>query len=357
MYPILEIHLDKIKENMTRIKDVLVENNISLTAVIKGCAGAKPVVEAYLNSGCTSIGSSRIQQLKELKHVSGIERMLLRLPMLDEISDVIEYTEVSLNSELETLKALNDEAIKRHKIHQVILMLDVGDLREGFWDENALIEAANFVERTSGLHLKGIGCNLSCYGSVMPTSRNLKMLIEVAETVEVNIDRTLEIISGGATSTMPLVLDHSLPKRINHLRLGEAILIGRDLNEFYNCNMLLNTDTFILRASLIEIKEKPSYPIGEQKVDAFGNLPYYHDIGYHKRGILAIGKLDFGDHNKLIPTDEYIKIIGSSSDHLIVDLSKTTYQLGDVLSFEMFYQSMLFLSHDDEVEKVYVEKT
>lgn len=357
MYPLLEVHIDRIRENIHYVSHLLKNQSIEMTGVIKGCASLKKVAEVYMACDCRSLGSSRIKQLKKIKSFTSTQTMLLRLPMLDEIKEVIAYADVSLNSEMTVLKALNKEAIKQDKVHHVILMLDVGDLREGFWKESNLIDAAMFVESAEGLYLKGVGSNLSCYGSVKPTVKNMKYLVYEAEQIEKVINRTLDVISGGATSTMPMVVKGELPNRINHLRLGESILLGRDLEVYYDCPLPLHEDTFILTAQLIEIKNKPSLPIGEKVVDAFGNKPVYIDQGYHKRGILAIGKQDFGNHEKLIPRDPCIKIIGSSSDHLIVDLTTADYKLGDTISFEMFYQPLLFLTLSDEVTKIYMEKS
>ena len=57
--------------------------------------------------------------------------MLIRIPMISEAEDVVRYTDISLNSEIKVAKALSKEAIKMGKIHEIILMVDVGDLREG----------------------------------------------------------------------------------------------------------------------------------------------------------------------------------------------------------------------------------
>ena len=353
MYPLLEINKSKIRSNIETISNLCKKLDIKLTGVTKGCDALREINDLLIEEGIQSIASSRIYHLKAYKDKT-IESMLLRLPMLDEIEDVIQYVDVSLNSEMLALEALNKEAIKHKKLHKVLLMVDLGDLREGCWNEKELLDLALFAESSQGLHLYGLACNLSCYGSVKPTIKNMNKLVEAAEAVEKHIQRKLEIISGGATSTIPLLVNNQLPKRINHLRVGESILLGRDLSEFYECVLPLENDTFVLKAQLIELKEKPSYPIGEKVVDAFGNSPLYKDHGIQKRGILAIGKQDFGSHDKLIPRDNNVKLIGSSSDHLIVDLTLTDYQLGDIVSFEMYYQSMLYLCLSNDITKSFV---
>jgi len=353
MYPRLEINKNKLKKNLNILTDFLVKEDIAMTAVIKGCASMNEVAELYIEAGCKSLGSSRISHLKRIKSFSCVDTMLLRIPMLSEVDDVIHYADVSLNSEYETILALNKVAKKYNKTHDVILMLDLGDLREGYYDEEEMIEVAFQIENLEHINLKGIGCNLSCYGSIRPTQENMLKLIEVTERIECKIDRKIEIVSGGATSTIPLISEGKLPNRINHLRVGESVLLGRELEEFYGCKLQLEKDGFVLMAELVEIKEKPSYPIGEMMYDAFGNKPEYIDYGYQKRGILAIGKQDIGSHEKLIPKDDKIIVIGSSSDHLIVGLSETDYVLGDIIEFELYYQPMLYAALSEDVIKVF----
>jgi len=354
MYPQLQINLSHIKENINRIIDLCQLNDISVTGVVKGCGALNQVVECFVESKCTSIGSSRIRQLKSIKETYGSQTMLLRTPMLSEVDQVVLFSDISLNSELLTLKALELAAKINQKSHGVILMYDVGDLREGVWDKRDIYDLARFVESSDSLVLKGIGTNIGCYGSVKPSRENLSDLVEVSEKIEAIIGRSLEIISGGATSSLTLVKKGDIPKRINHLRLGEGILLGKDLPIYYNCDLKLHDDTFILKAQLVEIKNKPSHPVGELMVNAFGNKPDYEDRGIERRGILAIGKQDFGHHDKLIPIDDTIKVIGSSSDHLIVVINNDDYEVGDSILFEMFYQSMLYLSLSPDVKKHYM---
>ena len=119
-------------------------------------------------------------------------------------------------------------------------------------------------------------------------------LVSIAEAVESAIGRKLEIISGGATSSYPLVLEGAMPPRINHLRIGEGILLAYDLKEIWGLDMSgMRQDVFTLKAEVVEVREKPSHPVGEIFIDCFGRKPEYEDRGIRKRAILAMGKLDF----------------------------------------------------------------
>jgi predicted amino acid racemase len=356
LYPRLEIKLDQIENNIRKIVGLCKNSNINITGVIKGYNGIPSVSKSFVENGCANIGSSRIEQLKAMKDIDNdIKTMMIRIPMLSEVEEIVKYADISLNSELTTVEALNDKCSMLGKTHKVILMFDVGDIREGYFDVDEIVEVAKIIETDmKHIELMGVGTNIGCYGSIKPTIKNMNRLIEVAEVIEKAIERKLEIISGGATTSVTLVKDGIMPEKINHLRVGEEILLNRDLIEYwgYEFNDMYD-DNFVLIAEIVEMKDKPSYPVGEIFIDAFGNITEYEDIGIRKKAILGVGRQDFGDHTKLIPIDTNIQIIGSSSDHLIVDISDSDkqYKIGDTISFNLYYGAMLFASNSEYVTK------
>ena len=120
----------------------------------------------------------------------------------------------------------------------------------------------------------------------------------------------------------------------------------------------MHKDTFVLKAQVVEIKHKPTHPIGEVFIDAFGNKPTYEDNGIRKRALLAVGKQDFGLQDNLIPQKQGVKIVGSSSDHLIIDIEDCDIEvkLGDILDFIMYYPPMMYLSGYSAIPKVLIKK-
>jgi predicted amino acid racemase len=358
-YPMLEINLKKVHENIKSMVDLCKAQGVSITGVVKGFNGLPEVVKQFAQAGCSHIASSRMDQIIKLKE-SGIESpfMMIRIPMFSEIKELVQFVEVSLNSELETLNMIQRECELQGKKHKVILMLDLGDLREGVIDEEEFVSLAEYVENhLENIELYGIGTNLGCYGSIKPTEENLGRLCSIAEIIEGKINRRLEIISGGATSSLPLVIDGKMPKRVNNLRIGEGILLAADLEDFWGYDMKhMHKDSFVLKAQVVEIKNKPTHPIGEIFIDAFGDKPSYEDYGIRKRALLAVGKQDFGLHDKLIPQKSGVKIVGSSSDHLIIDIEDcdTSIKLGDILDFIMYYPPMMYLSGYSAMQKILI---
>ena len=212
-----------------------------------------------------------------------------------------------------------------------------------------MVEIAEYIEnRMINIQLVGIGTNLGCYGSIAPTAEKLEELVELAEKIEARLDRELEYISGGATSSLMRVWDKDIPERVNLLRVGEGILLARDLDTFYGYDMSeLYQDVFRLKAEVIEVKTKPSYPVGTIAIDAFGHTPAYVDRGMRRRALLAVGKVDYGDPCELIPMEEGIEVLGASSDHTIIDVedAERDYKVGDTMTFDICYATIVYLTN------------
>jgi predicted amino acid racemase len=355
-YPMLEFNLKKLYNNTKIVTKLCEDNGIKVAGIIKGFGGIAEGAEEMAKGGCCQIGSSRIEQLKALKDRGfDMPLLLVRIPMMCEIEDVVKYSDISLVSEKETLNLLNKEAKAQHKIYGVVLMYDLGDLREGVFYKEELIQLAQYVEYDlNNLYLEGIGSNLSCYGSVAPTTENLSQLAEAATEMEEKLNRKLNIISGGGTTTLPLLVRGGVPKKINHLRIGEGINNTQDLPLYWDTNIEgLDPDVFVLKAQIVEINEKPTHPIGQLMVNAFGDLPHYEDRGIRKRAIIALGNQDLGDSSRLVPRDKNMIVLGASSDHTILDIHdcKTEYKLGDIIEFNILYQAMLMTTLSDYVHK------
>jgi len=360
MYPKLIIDLKKLTDNLEAVANITKEEGAcSLMIVTKGlCADPQMVKLVAEHKAVDFMADSRVKNIASyagLARKNGKKTVLLRLPMHSEIEEVIKHVDVSFNSEISTIRLLNEEAKKQGKIHQVLLMIDLGDLREGiFYKEEKLI--FSIVEEILGLsniELYGIGVNLTCYGAIIPKNDNLSILTALAEKIEKTYSIHLNMVSGGNSSSIYLVGKDELPKGINNLRLGEAFLLGNDTA--YGTRLPGATgDALILEAQIIELQEKPSLPIGEVGVDAFGQKPYYEDRGIIKRAILAIGKQDT-DLDSMTPLDKKIDILGGSSDHTILDVTNSDieYKVGDIVSFELGYGGMLKTATSPYVEKGY----
>ena len=348
-YPCLEANLTLLRQNADHIITRCLEMGIDVCGVIKGCDGSPEIAKLMRDAGATQLGTSRLEQV-ELCRQAGIPGpyLLVRIPGISELPDMVRLCELSLQSERSVLDALEAECARQEKTHGVIVMADLGDLREGFWDKDEMVEVCRHVEQDlPHVELKGVGVNLGCYGSIRPTPEKMNDLLAIAKRIEALIGRKLEIISGGATSSFTLVHDHTMPTGINHLRIGENILLSHDLQTDWGIKDMdyLRMDTFTLHAEVLEVKKKASYPQGEFAIDAFGNKPTYTDIGPRKRALLGFGRADVGTVESLICCEPGMTVIGGSSDHCIVDITDCRdLHPGDVVQFHLCYGHMLYAS-------------
>lgn len=352
MYPRIVIDEKKLYQNMKRIVEMASDKAIGVFVVTKVHAADIKLAQICLDAGAAGLADSRIQNLIKFKDFS-CDKILLRLPMHSEVEDVVAYTDISFNSEISTIKKLNVAAEKANKIHKIVIMFDLGDLREGFLPEQ-VDEVVPEILGLSHIKIEGIAVNLTCYGGVIPTPENLGELVALAEHIEKQYGIVLNIISGGNSSSIYLLENGEMPKRINNLRIGEGVVLGREAAYGEPIKGTYD-DAFLLETEIVELKEKDSLPKGIIGMDAFGGKPVFEDKGRMLRAIVAVGRQDV-DHTALLPVDIGIEIIGASSDHMILDLThaKSTYNVGDVVSFKMEYGAMLKLFTSAYIERHYL---
>lgn len=353
-YPILRVKVGKIKENGQIILRECAKHGISLWGVSKGISAYPEVAMAYKEAGFQVIADSRILNIKEMK-ASGIksEFALIRIPMPSELEDVIDFCDHSLVSDIDTINNMSQICERKSKKHKIIIMFDMGDLREGFLNTQ-IEEIANCIKSTSPLlEIEGVGANFSCASGVLPSYSNLMELASYKERLEDLAGIKISLVSGGGTCSLVQMLRGNVPSVINHLRMGEALLLGTDTS-FGEDIKILNQNTMTIEAELAELRLKPTLPKGDIGHDAFGNVPKFEDRGNRHRGILCIGKQDVRIEG-LTPIDSDVKIITSSSDHLLVDLEDCSgrYKVGDILTFRPDYTAMLSSSTSKYVTKIF----
>lgn len=354
-YPLLRVYLDVIERNTRAIVAKCGGLGITVWAVTKGLSAPIELARRLKDTGVTALADSRVANIARMKK-SGIDIpcALVRIPMRSELEDVVEYADYSLVSETGTLVAMSAICEAKKKTHKVLLMVDLGDLREGFWQDEAEQIAVELKKLSPALQITGVGVNFGCASGVLPSPENLGQLLSFGKVLEQALGRDFEIYSGGATTKSLATMDEGLfPAGINNLRVGEGCLLGTDKS--YGVEIpWLEQKTMELEAELVEVRVKPSLPIGKVGRDAFGNVPKFEDRGRRLRGILAIGRQDVYV-DSLRPLEQGVQIITASSDHTIVDLEdcRIKPKVGDILKFRPQYPAMLSLSTSPYVTKIY----
>ncbi len=349
--PRLEIDLEKITHNAKSLKDLFGSKGIDIIGITKAVCGDPDIADALLKSGISILGDSRISNIIKMRD-SGIDSqfLLLRTPFLSQAEDVVKHIDISLNSEIVVIEELSHFAVKHHTTHQIILMVELGDLREGLLPKD-LDSTIEQVLKLEGIELVGLGTNLACFGGIKPDNQKMKILSSIARDIEKRFGLILEFVSGGNSANYNWFMSATNVGKINNLRLGESIYLG--------CETLhrepipgLFTDAFTLVAEVIESKIKPSLPYGMIGQDAFGNIPEFQDVGPIRRAILGIGLQDI-PVSGLSPRLD-IDILGASSDHIIINTRKIELKVGDELKFNLNYGALLAAMTSSYVFKEFI---
>ena len=352
----LKLYRQKLKENYTFLDTIFNERNIEWGVVTKLLCGNTIYIKELIHLGVMEMHDSRISNLKKIKKLNpDIQTVYIKPPSKLNSKKIVEFADVSFNTEIYTIKLLSEEAKKQNKTHKIIIMIEMGDLREGVLGEE-LISFYEQVFSLPNIEIRGIGTNLNCLSGVMPTQDKLIQLSLYKQLIEAKFNVTIPWVSGGTSVAVPLMLKNARPMAVNHFRVGEAIFFGKDL--FTGETMAgMHNDVFKLYAEIIEITEKPNNPTGELGENVAGNtyeLDENTDLSETSlRAILDFGLLDM-QPQYLTPDDKSITIIDSSSDMTVIDISnsKNKYKVGDLISFNLQYMGALYLLNSDYIEKV-----
>jgi len=351
--PRLEVDLDKVEHNARALVSRLAVRGIAVTAVTKATLGSPQVARRLLRAGVAGLGDSRIENIEAMRRAGIVAPItLIRSPMPSQVQRVVEHADVSLNTEIEAIAALDAAARALARVHRVVLMVELGDLREGILpgDLEAVVDQ---VRRLPNVSLVGIGTNLACQSGVVPGVANMAELSALAGSIEARFGMTLQTISGGNSGNLGWALSGAEIGRVNDLRLGESILLGREPLGRRPIEGL-HTDAITLVAEVIESKVKPSQPWGEVGQTAFGEHARAEDRGVMARAILALGEQDT-DPSGLEPPGGF-EVLGASSDHLVIDTGSDRLAVGAEVTFRPNYSALVRAMTSPFVTRVMIDR-
>jgi predicted amino acid racemase len=349
--PRIEINLAKIAHNAETLFNLYGSKGIELMGVTKGVCGGAEIARVLVNKGIHLLADSKIKNLKKMREANiKAEFVLLRTPGLSEVESVIKYVDISLNTELAVIKSLSAEAMNNNTLHKIILMIEMGDLREGIMPEDleGIIEE---VLQLSGIRMVGIGANFACFGGIKPTEESMRKLSSLAIEIEEKFSLSLSYVSGGNSANYSWFMNTESTGHVNNIRVGESILLGRETL----CRMAipgLFTDAFTFISEVIESKIKPSVPYGEVAQNVSGITPHFQERGNIRRVILGVGFQDVLVSGLTPRLD--MEILGSSSDHTVLDAKKIDLQVGDEVAFSLNYGAVLSVMTSPDVFKKYI---
>jgi ornithine racemase len=351
----IKLYKDKLQHNYDYLSKLFEENNVEWGVVTKLLCGNKLFINELLKMDVKEMHDTRISNLRTIKALNPkVQTVYIKPPAKRSIANVVRYADVSFNTDYSTIKMLSNQAQSQNKIHKIIIMIEMGDLREGVMGDQ-LMDFYSQVFELPNIEIIGIGTNLNCLNGIMPNQDKLIQLSLYKQLIEVKFNRKIPWISGGTSVTLSMMINNQIPPGINHFRIGEALFFGNDL---FNDRPFegMKTDVLKLYTEIIELYEKPIVPTGDQKENVAGHIPTFNPEDFGKstfRAIIDIGLLDINP-DYIIPVDKSVKVIEASSDMLVVDLGDNNgnYKTGDLISFDLRYMGALGLFNSNYVEKV-----
>ncbi len=348
--PRLEIDLGKIHHNARLLVQRFAQRGVSVTGICKATLGSTQVANTLLSAGVSCLGDSHIENIEAMRAAGVMAEMtLIRSPMLSQAKRVVDSADVSFNTEMAVIEHLSQVAQDSRRSHGVVLMVELGDRREGVMPSD-LIETVRQTLALPNILLKGIGTNLACRNGISPDSQNMGELSALADLIENTFGIQLETITGGNSANLDWIFSGNSLGRINNLRLGEVILLGCETLNRVPVDGLF-TDAFTLIAEVIESKLKPSEPMGTVAQATFGAVSPVVGRGIVKQSILAIGRQDIDPQG--LSAAAGIEVMGASSDHLILVVDGNTLPVGAEVAFQLNYSALVRAMTSPFVAKVF----
>lgn len=247
---VITLHKERLQYNFERLDYFFKLKEIQWSVVTKMLCGNELFLKEVLNLKPNQVCDSRVSNLKAIKKINPkVETIYIKPTPKRSVASVVKYADISMNTDIETIKLLSAEAQKQNKIHKIIIMIELGELREGVMREN-VISFYDRVFQLKNIEVVGIGTNLSCLYGVLPSTDKLIQLSLYKQLIEAKFNKKIQYVSGGSSVTIPLIFQNKLPAGVNHFRVGETLYQGTDVYRDAASN-LLKQDVFTLKAEII----------------------------------------------------------------------------------------------------------
>lgn len=328
--PRIEVDLPKIRQNARHLVDQLTPLGISVVGVTKGICGHPDVARAMLDGGVAALGDARVTNVERMR-AAGITApvLLIRTPMLGQVDRIVRTCGTSLNADMDVVEALAHAACRAGRIHGIVVMVEMGDGREGM-PPSALPRFARRVMALPGVVLAGLGANFACLNRQAPDRVAMGAFLSLVPLVERACGVPLRVVSGGNSANLAGLRPG--PTRLNELRLGESILLGR--NPLTGEPIAgLATDAFTLVAEVIESRTDAqrhgagAMPGGFSRPDAGA------------ASLLALGDQDTDTGGLSMPG--LLTFLGSTSDHLLLRTPGQALAAGTEVRFGLNYSALM----------------
>ncbi|MFP4362850.1 MAG: hypothetical protein ACLFR1_03160 [Spirochaetia bacterium] len=324
----------KIIQNYRKIESVTANLGKKFLFVSKGISGsAKYDFLKILHSRCglTRCGETAAAQLQFIPKC--ISPYLLRFLPKDCLFFLNSTGTLCISN-----KAQSDIISQFNSVPDLKLVVEVGDLRDGI-NQAELIPFISSLPKQQKIKVSGLLFNFGCLYGTAPRCSDIDLIDKLISRVRRETGITLEENSIGGTIAIDTVLKCGLPDSIAELRIGEAVLLGESISLRQRYEFLYQ-ETAKLHVEVLEVREKritepPPY------FNSCGVMPRKGPMGLRKLAVLGAGAL-ISPEKGIQPTYPGEYLLGSSHDHMVVDItdSNYSYSSGDYFSFALNYTGL-----------------
>lgn len=352
----LLIRISDLRHNICFVQNLCAGNAVQLVVVAKGCNGFLPLLRLFHECGVKELAMSKVGDAIKAEPFLSNPPMFLSVPAPQQADSIIRHFGSSLNSEFTTIQALGEAAKRNGRSHGVILMVDIGDRREGVIPEDLMPLVISILDlRNPFIKILGIGATLGCCCGTLPDRDNMEILVQLAEEMERQGGIPVQSVSLGGSVILPWLESGTLPTRINQVRIGEAILLG-NIPTIDKLHQGLSSRGFVLRGTVLEVKKRPSLPAGIQGKDVLGRKLSFVDRGPRLRCLVDFGLVDTyprGLKSELAG----LEFVNSNSDYTIFDITEVDPHLrpGETIDFTLNYQSLIRALHSQHLKITIIE--
>ena len=334
------IDLAKLDHNVAVIQEICRHAGVQAVWVTKGCHSHPAVVDLLASRGAAVLGEVYADNLRRIRDGFAGELLMIQPPSHHQLDAALAFADTLLVSSVDNAAALARAARRAGRRPRLILMVDVGNLREGVLPD-AVAGVVTRILELPHVDLIGLGTSVGCFGGYLANERDLQRLVHVAATVSAATGHHFRTLSAGSgTMLLELAAAGSMPPEINQLRIGAAFLVG-DQPPTGRPLPALHQDAFLMRGEILELARKPSLPQAPTGSDAFGRTVAFEDLGERNRALLDFGMTDV-DVYALTPRSAGVRVLGATSNYTICDVTECPecLRVGSHLDFRMAYSAM-----------------
>ncbi len=362
--PKICLNRSALEHNLRIITRLASRWNFQWLPVLKMVASYPPIKNFLRANGYPVTGTADIDEYLCSGAVPTPDaHVYINIAPLQRAEDVVRRFQRSAVSSREGLRAMEQAAAQTGLRHEILLMIDLGDGREGIPVGPELDSLLKSIERHPPAHARiaGIGATLGCMSGLCPDDGIMRRLIGIMKDIRNVIPSPATVSLGGSIFWNWFALHHDsfheeiqkIPGWKIELRMGDPLLVGFDM--YRNTAFLggnFRRDVFELQAQVLEVQKKHPHKDGTYVTNGHGGHLDETCIRPRIQALLDCGILHT-DVTDIKPDWPEAELINYSGNYTVFDVTKCPQRpvQGDVVRFYPGYWAVARAFRTPQTEK------